>query len=85
VTVGQILGIRRLPPATVSLLGLSLPSTTNIELGGILAPVTLPQVFVDLFGTFLPLELLGDTPVGGLIPGLQFIGSELAQAIAPTP
>lgn len=70
-----------LPPATVSLLGLALPSTTYIPLGGLLAPLSLPQVLVDLDGMSLPLELSGNTPVGGLIPGLLSVDSQLAQLI----
>lgn len=72
-----------LPPAVASLLGLELPSVTNIPLGGLLTPLALPEVLVNLDGTFLPLELSGNTPVGGLIPGLLSLGPQLAQAITP--
>jgi PE family len=74
-----------LPPATVSLLGVDLPSTTSITLGGLLTPLSLPQVVVDLDGFSLPLLLTGDTPTGGLIPGLVSLGTQLAQVITPTP
>ncbi|CAM2934062.1 PE family protein [Mycobacterium intermedium] len=72
-----------LPPAVVSLFGVGLPSITNIPLGGLLAPLSLPEIFVDLDGTLLPLQLSGDTPVGGLIPGLLSFGPQLAQVITP--
>jgi hypothetical protein len=54
-----------LPPATVSLLGLTLPPTTYLPLGGILTPLATLVVLVDRFGTTLPLELTGGTPIGG--------------------
>jgi hypothetical protein len=73
-----------LPPATVSLLGLALPSTTYLPLGGVLAPLATPVVIVDLFGTPLPLELTGGTPIGGLIPGLLSFPAQLAADIAAT-
>ncbi|WP_068177522.1 PE family protein [Mycobacterium sp. UM_CSW] len=73
-----------LPPATVSLLGLSLPSTTYLTLGGILAPLTTPEVLVDLDGFPLQLELTGGTPIGGLIPGLLSFPAQLAADIAAT-
>ncbi|SPM27248.1 PE family protein [Mycobacterium terramassiliense] len=73
-----------LPPATVSLLGLTLPSTTYLPLGGLLTPLATPQVLVDLFGTTLPLELSGGTPIGGLIPGLLSFPAQLAADIAVT-
>lgn len=76
-----------LPPALVDLLGTGtpLPSTTEIQLGGILAPLSLPQVFVNAGPGFehLQLELSGDTEIGGLIPGLLTFGNQLAQAITP--
>jgi hypothetical protein len=71
-----------LPPAMVSLLGLTLPSTTFLPLGGLLTPLATPQVLVDLFGTTLPLELSGGTPIGGLIPGLLSFPAQLAADIA---
>jgi PE family len=71
-----------LPPAAVSLLGLTLPSTTFLTLGGLLAPLSVPQVLVDLDGTMLPLELTGGTPIGGLIPGLLSFPAQLAADIA---
>ncbi|OBK46628.1 PE family protein [Mycobacterium sp. 1081908.1] len=71
-----------LPPATVSLLGLSLPSTTYLTLGGILAPLTTPEVLVDLDGFPLQLQLTGGTPIGGLIPGLLSFPAQLAADIA---
>ncbi|OBF50999.1 hypothetical protein A5787_07690 [Mycobacterium sp. 852002-50816_SCH5313054-b] len=73
-----------LPPAMVSLLGLTLPSTTFLPLGGLLTPLATPQVLVDLFGTTLPLELSGGTPIGGLIPGLLSFPAQLAADIAAT-
>ncbi|MCV7442545.1 PE family protein [Mycobacterium paraense] len=71
-----------LPPAMVSLLGLTLPSTTYLPLGGLLTPLATPQVLVDLFGMTLPLELSGGTPIGGLIPGLLSFPAQLAADIA---
>jgi hypothetical protein len=71
-----------LPPASVSLLGLTLPSTTYLTLGGVLAPLSIPQVLVDLDGTILTLELTGGTPIGGLIPGLLSFPAQLAADIA---
>jgi hypothetical protein len=74
-----------LPPATVSLFGLSLPSTTYLPLGGILTPLSLPEVVVDLGGGFTgTLELSGNTPIGGLIPGLLSFPAQLAADIAVT-
>jgi hypothetical protein len=73
-----------LPPAMVSLFGLTLPSTTYLPLGGILTPLSLPSVFVDLDGTLLQLELSGSTPIGGLIPGLLSFPAQLAADIAAT-
>ncbi|OBI78117.1 hypothetical protein A9X01_27580 [Mycobacterium asiaticum] len=76
-----------LPPAQVDLLGTGtpLPSTTEIQLGGILAPLSLPQVFVNAGPGFEHLQLMlsGDTEIGGLIPGLLNFGTQLAQAITP--
>jgi hypothetical protein len=71
-----------LPPATVSLLGLSLPSTTYLTLGGVLAPLATPEVLVDLDGFPLQLQLTGGTPIGGLIPGLLSFPAQLAADIA---
>ncbi|OBG30735.1 PE family protein [Mycobacterium sp. E3198] len=71
-----------LPPAMVSLLGLTLPSTTYLPLGGLLTPLSLPAVWVNLDGFMLQLELSGGTPIGGLIPGLLSFPAQLAADIA---
>ncbi|WP_158090421.1 PE family protein [Mycobacterium sp. IEC1808] len=74
-----------LPPAAVSLFGFTLPSTTYLPLGGILTPLSLPSVFVDLGGGDLAqLQLTGGTPIGGLIPGLLSFPAQLAADIAAT-
>ncbi|ORV01043.1 hypothetical protein AWB93_07995 [Mycobacterium bohemicum] len=71
-----------LPTATVSLFGLTLPSTTYLPLGGLLTPLSTPEVLVNLDGTMLQLELSGGTPIGGLIPGLLSFPAQLAADIA---
>ncbi|MGZ4582870.1 MAG: PE family protein [Mycobacterium sp.] len=75
-----------LPPAAAQLFGITLPSTTYLPLGGLLAPLSLPSVLVDLDGMTLPLEVTAGTPIGGLIPGVLSFGAEFAQDIAlPAP
>lgn len=71
-----------LPTATVSLFGLTLPSTTYLPLGGLLTTLSTPEVLVNLDGTMLQLELSGGTPIGGLIPGLLSFPAQLAADIA---
>ncbi len=63
-----------LPPTTL----FGLPSGTDLNLGGILSPLTEPEVF--LLGD--PLPVAGGTPVGGIIPGLLSFGPQLANDIA---
>ena len=70
-----------LPPVTVNFTGAGFPIdiTTNAELplGGLLTPLS-PVI---LGGGVGPIP---GTPIGGFIPGLQSIGSQLAAAITPT-
>ncbi|OBI97135.1 hypothetical protein A5660_07100 [Mycobacterium alsense] len=75
-----------LPPAAVSLFpGVVLPSTTYLPLGGLLTPLSIPTVLVDVGdGMVAQLELSGGTPIGGLIPGLLSFPAQLAADIAAT-
>jgi hypothetical protein len=67
-----------LPPATVTLFGVTLSDKTYyLPLGGILTPLSLPQGSGRL-------ELTDGTAIGGLIPGLLSFGSQLAHDIAIT-
>jgi hypothetical protein len=71
-----------LPPALVTVFGPALPSTTYLPLGGLLTPLSIPEVLVDLDGMTLPLLLSGGTGIGGLIPGLLSFPAQLAADIA---
>ena len=65
--------------------GLDIPavSTVTVPLGGILTPLSFPTATAKALGTTLPVTITGGTPIGGLIPGLLSIDSQLAQAITP--
>jgi PE family len=70
-----------LPPLTVNLTlfgmnAFSLTSTAQLSLGGLLTPLS--PIHVAGGDSVFP-----GTQIGGLIPGLQSIGTELAQAITP--
>jgi hypothetical protein len=75
-----------LPQVNAVVLGV-LPATasTQIPLGGLLTPLSLPTQ-----GAVVPLEAInavgqvpGSTEIGGLIPGLQSISAQLAADITP--
>jgi hypothetical protein len=65
--------------------GIDIPaiSTVTLPLGGILTPLSFPTATAQALGVTLPVTITGGTPIGGLIPGLLSIGSQLAQAITP--
>jgi hypothetical protein len=73
-----------LPSTSLTILGL-IPavSTVNVPLGGILTPLSFPTAETQALGLTLPVDIVGGTPIGGLIPGLASIGSQLAQVITP--
>jgi PE family len=75
-----------LPPTALTILGLPTVSTVSLPLGGLLTPLSFPSAVSNVDdGLFiLPVDIVGGTPVGGLIPGLLSIDSQLAQAITPT-
>jgi len=59
---------------------------TQVALGGLLTPLSVPtqSVSVPSIGINIPFaQIPGSTETGGLIPGLQSIGSQLAVDIAP--
>jgi hypothetical protein len=74
--------------ATASLDGFPLSATasTQLPIGGLLTPLSLPSQgasvpgLVDVVGAQNP----GSTGVGGLIPGLQSVSAQLAADITPT-
>jgi hypothetical protein len=68
-----------LPPA--DFLGIS--SMVQIPFGGILTPLAFPSLLVDILGQISVLPLPGGTGIGGLIPGLLSLGSQLAGVITP--
>jgi hypothetical protein len=94
-----------LPPlhATISAVSVDLPvvgelnlvqvpatTTTEIPIGGLLTPLSLPTLNTTLTIPVLGAPLIingvqvqGSTMVGGLIPGLQSIASQLATDITP--
>jgi hypothetical protein len=57
-------------------------STVQIPLGGLLTPLSFPTATATtaLLGT-TPVDIVGGTPVGGLIPAMLSVDSQLAQAI----
>jgi hypothetical protein len=66
-----------LPPLAAP--NLALPSTTCLRLGGILTPLSFPEIVVDFGGAASwPFEITQGTPTGGLIPGLLSLGPQLA-------
>src|ERR1700677_553256 len=76
-----------LPPVNALVEGV-LPATaiTQIPLGGLLTPLSLPPLTAEVLGVTITGGVPGSTEIGGLIPGLQSIGSQLAQGIAlPAP
>jgi hypothetical protein len=74
-----------LPPTALTILGLPTVSTVSLPLGGLLTPLSFPSAVanVDDGLLILPVDIVGGTPVGGLIPGLLSVDSQLAQAITP--
>jgi hypothetical protein len=61
-------------------------ASTQIPLGGLLTPLSLPVQGVDAPGLgvhAVGFQVPGSTEVGGLIPGLQSIASQLATGITP--
>jgi hypothetical protein len=70
---------------TITLGTLRIPavSTVTVPLGGILTPLSFPTATAQALGLTLPVTITGGTPIGGLIPGLLSIGSQLAQAVTP--
>jgi hypothetical protein len=61
---------------------LGLQTTVSVPLGGILTPLSLPELDIEILGMQnLP---PGTSLIGGLIPGLLSADSQLAQAITPT-
>jgi hypothetical protein len=61
-------------------------ASTQLPIGGLLTPLSLPTQGamtnvggIDIIGAHVP----GSTEVGGLIPGLQSIASQLAAGITP--
>jgi hypothetical protein len=61
-------------------------ASTQIPLGGLLTPLSLPTqgASIGLLGVDTVAQVPGSTEVGGLIPGLQSIASQLAAGITPT-
>jgi hypothetical protein len=82
-----------LPPALINVGdGLSFQVTTQVPLGGILTPLSVPLsselLLIDGIpappaSPFAPLAS-GSSEIGGLIPGLLSAGSQLASVITPT-
>jgi hypothetical protein len=77
-----------LPPvnATVNIaniLFIPATATTEIPLGGLLTPLSLPTLGANVLGLDIVAQVPGSTEIGGLIPGLQSIGSQLAAMITP--
>jgi len=74
-----------LPPTALSILGLPTVSTVSLPLGGLLTPLSFPSAVSNVDdGVFiLPVDIVGGTPVGGLIPTMLSIDSQLAAAITP--
>jgi PE family len=58
-------------------------STVTVPLGGVLTPLSFPTATANALGVTLPVTITGGTPLGGLIPGLLSIDSQLAHAITP--
>jgi hypothetical protein len=64
----------------------SVTAGTQVNLGGLLAPVSLPTQSVTipaLGNTHIVAQVPGSSETGGLIPGLQSISAQLAAGITP--
>jgi hypothetical protein len=73
---GQVLG--SLPPVTLNLFGSDITTAAQIPFSGILAPPT--PITIEFDG--IPLQLLGGTFIGGLVPTLTgFLPQQIAAAI----
>ena len=74
-----------LPPTALTIIGLPTVSTVTLSLGGLLTPLSFPSAVSNVEdGVFiLPVDIVGGTPVGGLIPAMLSVDSQLAQAITP--
>jgi hypothetical protein len=74
-----------LPPTALTILTLPTVSTVSLPLGGLLTPLSFPSAVANVDdGVFiLPVDIVGGTPVGGLIPAMLSVDSQLAQAITP--
>ena len=59
-------------------------ATTEIPLGGLLTPLSLPTLGANVLGQTVTGGVPGSSEIGGLIPGLQSIFSQLATGITPT-
>ena len=58
-------------------------ASTQIPLGGLLTPLSLPTLGANVLGLDIVAQVAGSTEVGGLIPGLQSIDAQLAAMITP--
>jgi hypothetical protein len=74
-----------LPPTDLTILGLPTVSTVSLPLGGLLTPLSFPSAVANVEdgALILPVDIVGGTPVGGLIPAMLSVDSQLAQAITP--
>jgi hypothetical protein len=74
-----------LPPTDLTVLGVvPVVSTVQIPLGGLLTPLSFPLTEASIAGgPPTPVTIVGGTPVGGLIPAMLSVDSQLAQAITP--
>jgi hypothetical protein len=75
-----------LPNVMATASGLPAVATTQVPLGGLLTPVSLPPLSANILnGAIIATgQVPGSSETGGLIPGLQSIGSQLAAMITPT-
>jgi hypothetical protein len=74
-----------LPPVSAVVQGvIPATATTEIPLGGLLTPVSLPTLGANVLGLDIVTQVAGSSEVGGLIPGLQSIDAQLAAMITPT-
>jgi hypothetical protein len=74
-----------LPPVNALADGLTATTTTEIPIGGLLTPLSLPTLnsTIEIVGPVNGVQVQGSTMIGGLIPGLQSIASQLATDITP--
>jgi hypothetical protein len=73
-----------LPPVNAVVQGIiPATATTEIPLGGLLTPLSLPTLGANVLGLDIVAQVAGSTEVGGLIPGLQSIDAQLAAMITP--